>query len=434
MHKSRFYPVIVIILAISLVIGACSDDEATETDELTPAPSPTENAAATPTVTESPEPVTITIGVITDQTSMASQVMSMVDMALKDLVDYFNDENMIEGAQLEAIFYDGQYDPAKDVTGYNWLKERGADLILANLPNTAATLKPFADGDEVVMFSLFSSQAAIDDPGWIFCMNVPISAYSITMLKWVAENDWDWQTNGPATVGGAGWKGPLWEEIQEGAEEYCNAHPDQFKWVGGYLTDFAMTWDTEVEALKDCDYIIPPGVGLMTFARQYRQGNGKAKLLGFESQSTVLGMAAQTAGWDGLDGSLFALPNRWWNEDAQLSNLANTLLYENHPAEAEEIRQSGSSYIGGITEWYGVLEIIAETVAQVGAENFDSQALYDTACNFSTAYDQCEMWDFGMEKRSSWNYVGIYECRAEDQDLMRHDPDWVPIIYTADGI
>ncbi len=434
MLVSRFMLILVLITLLAFPVAACSNDDTSETDGSNSSPNPSVSTTPSPTVEAPAEPITIKIGVITDQTGMAAQVMGTVDMALKDLVKYFNDENMIPGVTLEAIFYDGQYDASKDVLGYNWLREKGADLILANLPNTAATLKPFADDDEMVVFSLFSSEQAIADPGWIFCMNVPISAYSMTMLKWVAENDWDWQTNGPARIGGAGWTGPLWEEIQKGAEEYCNAHPEQFEWVGGYLTNFAMIWDAEVEALKDCDYVIPPGVGLVTFARQYRQENGRAKFLGFESQSTVLGLAAQTAGWDGLDGSLFMLPNRWWNEEAELSVLSNRLLNENHPEKAAEIRGSGSSYIGGITEWYGVLEIIAKTVEDYGAENFDSQALYDTASSFSTAYDACKEWNFSKEKRTSWNYVGIYELRAEDQDLMRHDPDWYPIIYTSNGI
>lgn len=428
MQYSKYVGAGIVVLTLLFVSISCSSSDAPTATE--PATGLDTAATIAPT---SVGPVEITVGVISDKTGSTAQVMQVVDSALDDLVEYFNENGLIPSAELDVIYYDGQYDPANDIPGYERLKEQGADVIFANLSNTAVTLKSRADDEEMVIFSLFASEQASDPPGWVFCMNVPISAYAQTMLQWIAENDWDWQTNGPAIVGGAGWTGPLWQEIQQGADAYCSAHPEQFEWIGGYLTDFAMTWGPEVDALKDCDYIIPPGVGLITFAREYRQAGGTATFLCFESQAAVLGLAAQAAGWDALDGSLFALPNRWWNEDAELSNLTNQLLNENHPDSAESIRNSGASYIGGITEWYGVLMIIAETVNRVGAENFNSQTLYDTATSFSMAYGDCPEWNFTKNKRTSWNYVGIYELSAEEQDLMRRDPDWYPIVEITDG-
>ena len=422
MKGSGFLALVASILIAATVLVSCSSGDTPAAKEDNPEPEAREIAEKT-----------IRIGVISDKTGASANVMQMVDSALDDLVAYFNAEELIPGVTLEVIYYDGQYQPANDIPGYERLKEQGADIIFANLSNTAVTLKPRADSDEIPVFSLFASEAAIDPPGWVFCMNVPISTYAWTMLQWIAENDWDWQTLGPARVGGAGWTGPLWEEIQKGAETYCAAHSEQFEWEGGYLTDFAMTWGTEVEALKDCDYVIPPGVGLVTFAREYHKAEGKAKFICFESQAAVLGMAIQAAGWDALDGSLFALPNRWWNEDAELSNLANRLLNENHPESADSIRNSGASYIGGITEWYGVLMVVAETVDRVGAQNFASQSLYDTITSFSMAFDDCPEWGFDEEKRTSWNYVGIYELSGTDQDLMRRDPDWYPLAGIPDG-
>lgn len=423
-YMKRFVPVIIGILLLA-ALPACSDDEAEPT---TVTPQSGQETIGSSKAAE----ITITIGVITDKTGMAALSMQPVDLALEDLIRYFNEKGLAGGARLEAIFYDGQYDPSKDLPGYQWLRERGADVIFANLPNTPVTLKPHADRDHVPVFAIFASRQAIDPPGWVFCMNVPISAYAYTMLEWVAENDWDWRVKGPARVGGTGWTGPLWAEILQGAEDYCKSHPDRFTWEGGYLTEFAMTWPSQVEALKDCDYVIPPGAGLLTFAREFRGVGADAKFLCFESQATTLGATVQAVGWEAMDGSLFAFPNRWWNEDAELSNLANELLIGNHPNSAAEIRQSGSSYLGGITEWYGVLMIIAESVKAVGAENFDSEALYRTASSFSMTFGGCAEWDFSETKRTSWNYVGIYELRAAQKDLIRKDPAWHPIVYSAE--
>lgn len=419
-----FAPVLIGILLL-LTLHACSDNDANPTTEM---PQRGQEINTPSSATE----VIIPIGVITDKTGMASLSMEPVDQALEDLIGYFNENGLIPGARLEAVFYDSQYNPGKDIPGYQWLREREADVIFANLPNTPVTLKPHADKDRVPVFALFASRQAIDPPGWIFCMNVPISAYAYTMLRWVAENDWDWRIHGPARIGGTGWTGPLWAEILQGAEDYCQSHPNQFTWSGGYLTDFAMTWGSQVEALRDCDYVIPPGAGLLTFAKEFREAGGKAKFLCFESQATALGATVQAVGWNAMEGSIFAFPNRWWNEDAELSNLANNLLNKNHPDSAAAIRQSGSSYLGGITEWYGVLMIIAETVKTAGAENFDSDALYRTASSFSMTFGGCEEWNFTETKRTSWNYVGIYELSATEKDLIRKDPQWYPIVYSAE--
>jgi len=48
-------------------------------------------------------------------------------MALEDLVAYYNDSDLIPGVRLEVVVYDGQWDPARDIPGYEWLRGRGAD-------------------------------------------------------------------------------------------------------------------------------------------------------------------------------------------------------------------------------------------------------------------------------------------------------------------
>ncbi len=79
---------LVFILIFS--IGACDDGDDKE-------------ATASPVIlpTESPSPakpvedVTITIGSVTDKTGMASSALTIVDMALTDVIGYFNDNDLI---------------------------------------------------------------------------------------------------------------------------------------------------------------------------------------------------------------------------------------------------------------------------------------------------------------------------------------------------
>ncbi len=420
---------LVAILLLTLpVLGACSDDD--DTPVATATASTTPEPTQEPIVEPSPvEEVTITIGNLTDKTGPASRALTMVDMALEDLAEYFNEEILVPGAKLKVVSYDTQYDPSKDRPGYEWLKERGADVIVCGFPTPGVTLKPFLDEDEIMLFSMTHDEVMTDPPGWVFCLGFPGTVPGPTLLKWIAENDWDYASKGPAKVGGAGWIGPYFESLLNGMEEYCDAHPDQFTWEGGYLTNFSQIWTPEVEALKDCDYVMPPGGGWPTFGREFRDAGGIGKFICFESQAAYIGLSAQSIGWDGIDKSLVTLPNRWWNEDTQIPNLAKQLLSEKHPDSVDEIIQAGTSYIGPIGAYYAALSIIADTLSTYGPQNFNSKVLYDTAQSFSMAYGGCEELNFTDTKRVSWNHLGVYEVSAAEEDIVRKDTDWQPLVY-----
>ncbi|MFC2027414.1 ABC transporter substrate-binding protein [Chloroflexota bacterium] len=431
LNKLTIIFIAVLLLTLPL-LAACSDDD--DDDETAATVAPTDEPTApvtelTAPVTEPFEDVKITIGNLSDMTGPASNSLILVNSAMDDLVRYFNDENMIPGVELDIEHYDGQYNPANDKPGYEWLKDKGADLIFAGLPNTPVTLKSFMEEDEMLLFSLTAAQEVIDPPGWVFATNAPTAAYAKTLLKWIAENDWDWETNGPAKVGGAGWVGSYWQELGEGAEQYCDEHPEQFTWIGAQLNQYQQMWDTEVAALKDADYVFPPGAGMMSFIPAYRNSGATAKFIGNDSHAPFFNYAAQAAGWDALDGWIFALPNRWWNEDAEIPNLAADLIEAYHPGKYEEFKGGGSSYIGPIGQLYGPLLILKETIERVGAENFTSQAFYETATSFSYTYGESEEWNYTDTKRTPWNSLGIYELSAADMDLVRADPEWQPVIY-----
>ena len=126
------------------------------------------------------------------------------------------------------------YEPSKHITGYEWLKEKGADLIFTPVPAAPAVLKPRCDKDEIVLFGASASREGYLPAGYTFCGSVLPDHMAYTYLKWIAENDWDYTTNGPAKLGTAGWTSPMYEDFKDAMEEYFITHPDQFEWVGGY--------------------------------------------------------------------------------------------------------------------------------------------------------------------------------------------------------
>jgi len=218
---------------------ACGDDEE-------------ENPSFEPTSSPSPvEDVVITIGNLSDLTGPSASAQNLINLALDDLVEYFNEENLIPGVILKTIVYDGQFDPSRDISGYEWLINKGADLIWTGVPPTAVTLQSRVDNDRMLLFSASIDLGAVTPSGYVFGPATPPRHEALTLLKWIAENDWDYESKGPAKIGGAGWDEVYTNEFFDAMKDYAESHPEQFEYVGGYLTNFSFIWGPEVEALKD---------------------------------------------------------------------------------------------------------------------------------------------------------------------------------------
>ena len=394
----------------------------------TPTPAPSSLHTPIPSTTQAEETVKITIGNLSDITGVSGNVMKIINMALEDTIEYYNRQNLIPGVELEIITYDGQYNSSLDITGYEWLKENGADLIFTAVPPTAVTLKPYVEADEMVLFTWAPTQEAISPPGYVFSPSNTLGEYTgHTLLKCVADNDPDFPADRPAIIGGAYWIETYGDGILSGAKEYALAHPEQYEWDGGYLIELGFNWDSEVEQLKRCDYVLPPVI-MASFVQQYRNAGHQAKFLGTDAHLGFLDQINASDLWDELDGALFVRINRWWNEDDERVTLAKNLLRENHPDEAEEIIKMGVGYLA-VNGAVVMFEIIADAVESVGPENFNSQALYDAAESFSYTVDGIERDSFSKTKRTSLNYMGLYEARAADKDIYRVLPEWYPIVY-----
>jgi len=373
-----------------------------------------------------PEDVVITIGNLTDLTGVSASAMDKIDKALGDMVKHYNEENLIPGVKLDIETYDSQFDPSQSIPGYEYLKDRGADLIWAPCPPTALILKPIVNRDEIPMFVASSNIDTIMPPQYTFSLGLMSQYEAYTLLKWIAENDWDYKTNGPAKIGGAAWAEDMSDVQFKAMKEYADAHPEQFEWKGGHLTDFGFDWTIQVEALKDCDYIYPP-VPMHAFVREYSRSGSKAKLIGIDPHAGFLDMIDKADYWDEIDGMIFIRGSRWWTEEGKLIDLTRELLYKNHPDEAEDIIRSGVGYLGA-AQTYHICNIIKNAAAKVGPENVDSQAIYEAAISYSEAIDGVERYSFDDTKRFAINYYVIYEVDGEKRDLFRADEDWIPAV------
>lgn len=414
--SSKFTIIVLVVLLLSMPsIAACSSSDSDE--EVTPVNSPTPSDVPI---------VEITIGNFTDITGVSANAMEILTMAMEDTVAYYNDNALIPGVEFDIITYDGQYDPARDIPGYQWMKERGVDLLWCPVAGTGLTLKPLLEEDKMVMILMSPNDDVFVPPGWVFALgNALYEELFFTLLDWIVENDADYPADRPAKLGAAMWNEGVGIAIVAAAEKYAKANPDQYEWEGGFLTDFSFIWNNEAEALKDCDYVIPP-VPPMQFVEAYRQLGGKAKFIGADAHVAFMGMVDSADLWDEMDGMLVIRPFKWWTDQDEMTDFTREILYANRADDAEDIIRTGVGYIT-VQPVYMMLELIKETVETVGAENFNSEALYNVAQMFEITIDGCHH-SFSETKRTSNDSLNIHELRASEKDLFRVHEGWLPIV------
>ncbi len=378
-----------------------------------------------PTRTQSPERILVTIGNLTDTTGPSSGAQSVINMALEDMVSYHNEQNVDSAFQVKTINYDTRLDPSRYIVGYEWLIENGADLIVTSVPGVAESTRSRADEDGIVVFTFPPSKKALQPPGYAFC---PVTTYNddqaYTALKWIAENHPDFPQDRPARIGGAAWNEPYMHTALEGAQTYCNENPDKYEWVGKFITDFSFTWDAEVEALKDCDYIIPPQI-MNSFVDQYTAEGYSTTFVGIEAQMAFLNLIDKYDLWQSIDGMILFRTTPWWTDECADTVFAQQLLMEYHPEEAESIIGSGSGYLS-VFPHRVVFAIIEEAITAGGGDYFDSELLYETAQSFSFDIGGA-LHTYTETKRTSANYVRAYQVDAASENVYQAGPNWYPI-------
>lgn len=406
-------------LAASLVLmptlAACGTGNGSKEDQATDVAGTGGNAN---------DPVVVTIGNLTDLTGPSARGNELVNMALEDMIRYANAESMIPGVQLEVVHYDGQLDPARTIPGYEWLKERGADVIWTGVPGAAGMVKARADQDGIVVFGLSVAREDLDPPGYVFSLGIVPDFDAHAILAWIAENDWDYVSRGPARVGGAGWDDAHSPAVFAAAEQYCRMHPDQFEWAGSYLKDFGFVWDTEAVALRDVNYVFPPSI-MAPFLKQYRENGGRARIIGGEVQGNFFQLLDDAELWDEVDGSLITRVSPWWNEEDEKVELAKNLLSRCRSSTAEEIIRSGNGYLG-TGQASMMLEAIGQAVHISASNRFDSQAFYEVVQELSVTRNGIELYSFTETKRSAANYFAVYRFQAAERDLVRVNDEWYP--------
>ncbi|MCX6000498.1 MAG: ABC transporter substrate-binding protein, partial [Chloroflexi bacterium] len=341
----------------------------------------------------------------------------------------YNEQGIIPGVNIKLVSYDMRTDFSRNLPGYYWVTQQGAKVVISVLAETTETVKTFAQNDRIPLVGLATSTSLVEPPGWVFCLNCPSNYEIMTLLKWISDNHWDY-TRGIPKIGMAAWAASIQIEVEKAAREYCQAHPDKFQWVGGYLTPLGtMTWGSEVDRLKGCDYIIGGNLGPenSTFMKEFLAKGFTTTFIATSSLSSARGFIVDALGWKDIDGTLSLGTCPYWNEQSSVVDLAKQLLNTYRPADSESIIRAGSGYEGGFHNAYEVLEILQKAVEAVGAESFDGQAFYDAAVKYKVSWQGYPGWGLTETKRYLVDQILVFKWSAQAADLVRVG-DWVPVV------
>ncbi len=397
-------PVILILVGISL--GSCSNNNKAD---IRPSPQ---------------EKTTVKIGYIAVLPSGAE--LDTENMAMSDMVDYYNDRKLIHGIDLELITEYNNYDPSTYIQNYDQLKSNGVDIVFTFHSSIAEALKPLCEKDKIPLFTLATYDSVFVPTDYTFAFGVNPRNEVYTLLDWIKRSDQDFPKDMPAKIGVALWNNDYGRAVLEAVETYTESHPSQFQFLGGYLTDYSWDWTSEIEALNDCDYIFPP-VPPMNFVRQYRSEGYSTRFIGTDSHAKFLHLIDNTDLWDEFDGMIIAKSSGWWNDEGIIIDLANATISEYRS------NRSGSSliptpYLNHVSQVYLLFEVIRHTIETFGHDNFSSRSVYEAAQSFSIEVDGCSH-SFNTSKRISSDALKIYEIDSIDKTLIGIDTKWIPLVH-----
>ena len=373
------------------------------------------------------EEVIIRLGNITDLTGPAATACVPYSWAYEESLEYLNEEDPIPGVEVQLVTYDGKLEPARAVPGYDWLRARDVVAITCSLPQIADILPFFIERDQVPTFC-GQPTSIMEACPLMFTLTATNAVQHRTITKWIGDQWANYPTK--PKIGVVGWNTSYELTASPSIEDYCRAHPGKFEWVGSYLAPMGtVTWAGEVEKLKDCDYICAchgGGLGQATFMSEFRDKGYTAKFFAAEETAVWRSLLVDKVGYEALDGSLSFHGAGWWNDPYPVIDIAKELLYENHPADADDIVYSGYGYLSGVPQMFFLYYLLKETVERVGADNVDSHAVYDTAIDFRYTFEGFPEMGYTEGSRVSVKFGAVYEWSAEADDLVRIS-DWITV-------
>jgi len=432
-----------VLVTVALLLAACGTPAAAPTEVLPPPTEVPPTEVPEPEPTPTPEVVlpegctedltgeTITFYHFGDLTGVYAFITQPLLAGLTDAIAYYNAQGGICGATIVSEYADdaGELEEAQAIYDrFSALEPKPWMIMLYGSPETEMLRTQIVE-DEIPVFTAGLSTPGLygesgQEPGWAFGM-VPLYTDQLgAFCDWVADT---WDKEEPPKIAHLSWMGAFGQATETpettaycesvgveivGAEYFMPGTPDLTVQIQSLMADGANILYTTSLATGPAQ-ILKDAVAL-----------GVADELMIAGCNWALDMATVGLAEAAANNFIGTLPYTWWDET---DHPGIQIVTQEWLANEREIATRNVAYLlaWGTMDTY--IELVKKAVADVGYENVDGAAMYDTFQRLDyEALDGVFHWKFDAEIRApSMTRIGQVQFTAEGTPYFAPLSDWM---------
>jgi len=432
-----------VLVTVALLLAACGTPTAAPTEVLPPPTEVPPTEVPEPEPTPTPEVVlpegctedltgeTITFYHFGDLTGVYAFITQPLLAGLTDAIAYYNAQGGICGATIVSEYADdaGELEEAQAIYDrFSALEPKPWMIMLYGSPETEMLRTQIVE-DEIPVFTAGLSTPGLygesgQEPGWAFGM-VPLYTDQLgAFCDWVADT---WDKEEPPKIAHLSWMGAFGQAAETPeTTAYCES-------VGVEIVGSEYFMPGTPDLTVQIQSLMAEGTNILytnSLATGPAQVLKDAVALGVRDEVMIAGcnwaldMATVGLAEAAANNFIGLLPYTWWDET---DHPGIQIVTQEWLANEREIATRNVAYLlaWGTMDTY--IELVKMAVADVGYENVDGAAMYDTFQRLDyEALDGVFHWKFDAEIRApSMTRIGQVQFTAEGTPYFAPLNDWM---------
>jgi ABC-type branched-subunit amino acid transport system substrate-binding protein len=432
-----------VLVTVALLLAACGTPAAAPTEVLPPPTEVPPTEVPEPEPTPTPEVVlpegctedltgeTITFYHFGDLTGVYAFITQPLLAGLTDAIAYYNAQGGICGATIVSEYADdaGELEEAQAIYDrFSALEPKPWMIMLYGSPETEMLRTQIVE-DEIPVFTAGLSTPGLygesgQEPGWAFGM-VPLYTDQLgAFCDWVADT---WDKEEPPKIAHLSWMGAFGQAAETPeTTAYCES-------VGVEIVGSEYFMPGTPDLTVQIQSLMAEGTNILytnSLATGPAQVLKDAVALGVRDEVMIAGcnwaldMATVGLAEAAANNFIGLLPYTWWDET---DHSGIQIVTQEWLANEREIATRNVAYLlaWGTMDTY--IELVKMAVADVGYENVDGAAMYDTFQRLDyEALDGVFDWKFDAEIRApSMTRVGQVQFTDEGTPYFAPLNDWM---------
>jgi len=354
----------------------------------------------------------------------------IVDTTTKALLEYINAEDPIPGVTLKLLTYDSKSTSDVALAGYQYLEGQGAKFIAVTDTEVIPSVKSQVDLDKFPVFMCSGTAVATDPPGYVF--PIPMIFYDqIQPLMEYIMDSWDYDSNpsGPK-IGLLAWPVEYGLDRRDAIEDYIDDNPGKFAddaAVIQIVSPTATSFTSEVDALKNCDYIFAgaTSTAMNPFITLMRSSGYTDPVFCFLGSDTgFMSIYAATAqSRENIDGTLWASDAGYYKTDFnEIADLSRYLVDNYFSEDVTDITPGLTTLVISLL---APIDILREALKDLeDPSDLTGQMIYDATTSMTFDYEDFPTADFIDGNRALLTQVKVYRYDADAND-WHPISDWI---------